>query len=143
MPTSTRSPTWPWRSAWTASSDRTGVRAALDEAAPRRRVPLLVKIAPDLADADIDAVADLALEIGLDGIIATNTTISRDGLKDSAAVAAAGAGGLSGAPLKQRSLAVLTRLHDRTGKRLVLIAAGGIETPADAQAPLAGRGTRV
>src|ERR1700760_2420252 len=69
MPTSTRSPTWPWRSAWTASSDRTGVRAALDEASPRRRVPLLVKIAPDLADADIDAVADLALEIGLDGII--------------------------------------------------------------------------
>ena len=55
------------------------VRAALDEASPRRRVPLLVKIAPDLADADVDAVADLALELGLDGIIATNTTISRDG----------------------------------------------------------------
>ena len=55
------------------------VRAALDEASPRRRVPLLVKIAPDLADPDVDAVADLALELGLDGIIATNTTISRDG----------------------------------------------------------------
>src|SRR6266705_417372 len=50
------------------------VRAALDAASPSRRVPLLVKIAPDLADADVDAVADLALEIGLDGIIATNTT---------------------------------------------------------------------
>ena len=66
------------------------VRAALDQASPRRRVPLLVKIAPDLADADIDAVADLALDLGLDGIIATNTTISRDGLRDSAAVADAG-----------------------------------------------------
>ena len=51
------------------------VRSALDAAAGGRRVPLLVKIAPDLADADIDAVADLALELGLDGIIATNTTI--------------------------------------------------------------------
>ena len=76
-------------------------------------VPLLVKIAPDLADADVDAVADLALELGLDGIIATNTTISRDGLASPAAeVAAAGAGGLSGAPLRDRSLAVLRRLRD-------------------------------
>jgi len=117
------------------------VRDALDQASPRRRVPLLVKIAPDLADEDIDAVADLALELGLDGIIATNTTISRDGLADSAAVADAGPGGLSGAPLKQRSLAVLARLHDRAGKRLVLIAAGGIETAADAEARLAAGAT--
>ena len=56
------------------------VRAACDLASPMRRVPLLVKIAPDLADADIDAIADLALELGLDGIIATNTTIARTGL---------------------------------------------------------------
>jgi dihydroorotate dehydrogenase len=119
----------------------TAVRAALDEAAPRRRVPLLVKIAPDLADADIDDIADLALELSLDGIIATNTTISREGLKDSAAVADAGPGGLSGAPLKQRSLEVLARLSARTGKRLVLIAAGGIETPADAEARLAAGAT--
>ena len=109
------------------------VRAALDAAAPRRRVPLLVKIAPDLADADVDAVADLALELGLDGIIATNTTVSRDGLASPAGeVAAAGAGGLSGPPLRARSLAVLRRLHARAGDRLVLIAAGGIETPDDA-----------
>jgi dihydroorotate dehydrogenase len=118
-----------------------GVRAALDEASPRRRVPLLVKIAPDLADPDVDAVADLALDLGLDGIIATNTTISRDGLRDSAAVADAGSGGLSGAPLKQRSLEVLTRLHDRCGKRLTLVAAGGITTPADAEARLAAGAT--
>jgi len=115
------------------------VRGALDDSAAAdaavgvRRVPLLVKIAPDLADADVDAVADLALELGLDGIIATNTTVSRDGLASSPAeVAAAGAGGLSGPPLRARALAVLVRLRARTGDRLVLIAAGGIETPDDA-----------
>jgi dihydroorotate dehydrogenase len=112
------------------------VRSALDAASggrPEGRVPLLVKIAPDLADADVDAVADLALELGLDGIIATNTTTSRAGLASPAAeVAAAGAGGLSGPPLRARSLAVLRRLRARAGDRLVLIAAGGIETPDDA-----------
>jgi dihydroorotate dehydrogenase len=119
------------------------VRGALDDASPRRRVPLLVKIAPDLADPDVDAVADLALELGLDGIIATNTTVSREGLGDRAAVAGAGPGGLSGAPLKARSLEVLSRLHDRCGKRVTLIAAGGIETPADAEARLAAGATLV
>jgi dihydroorotate dehydrogenase len=96
-------------------------------------LPLLVKIAPDLADEDVDAVADLAVELGLDGIIATNTTISRDGLTTPAdEVKAAGAGGLSGPPLKARSLEVLKRLHKKAGDRLVLIAAGGIDTPDDA-----------
>src|SRR5579859_1336868 len=108
------------------------VREALDAAADHR-VPLLVKIAPDLADADVDAIADLALELGLDGIVATNTTVSRAGLASSPAeVAAAGAGGLSGAPLRDRALAVLRRLRARAGDRLVLIAAGGIETGDDA-----------
>jgi dihydroorotate dehydrogenase len=109
------------------------VRAALDSASGGRRVPLLVKIAPDLADADIDAVADLAVELGLDGIIATNTTVSREGLTSSPAeVAAAGAGGLSGPPLRAGALAVLARLRGRAGDRLVLIAAGGIDGPDDA-----------
>ncbi len=109
------------------------VREALDASGGGRRVPLLVKIAPDLTDADVDAVADLALELGLDGIIATNTTVSRDGLASSPSeVAAAGAGGLSGPPLRARALAVLVRLRARAGDRLVLIAAGGIETPDDA-----------
>jgi dihydroorotate dehydrogenase len=120
------------------------VREALDAAVPGRRVPLLVKIAPDLADTDIDAVADLALELGLDGIIATNTTISRAGLASPPSeVAAAGAGGLSGAPLRDRALAVLIRLRARTGDRLVLIAAGGIETPDDAWARLRAGATLV
>jgi len=119
------------------------VREALD-AATDHRVPLLVKIAPDLADADVDAIADLALELGLDGIVATNTTVSRDGLASSPAeVAAAGAGGLSGAPLRGRALAVLRRLHARAGDRLVLIAAGGIETGDDAWERLAAGATLV
>jgi dihydroorotate dehydrogenase len=108
------------------------VREALD-AASDHRVPLLVKIAPDLPDADVDAIADLALELGLDGIVAVNTTVSRDGLASPAAeVAAAGTGGLSGPPLRGRALAVLRRLRARAGDRLVLIAAGGIETGDDA-----------
>jgi dihydroorotate dehydrogenase len=119
------------------------VREALDAAADHR-VPLLVKIAPDLADADVDAIADLALELGLDGIVATNTTVSREGLASSPAeVAAAGAGGLSGAPLKGRALAVLRRLRERAGDRLVLIAAGGIETGDDAWERLAAGATLV
>src|SRR6185312_12672577 len=82
------------------------------DSAAGRHVPLLVKIAPDLSDEDIDDVARLAQEVGLDGIIATNTTISRDGLvSNQAKVAACGDGGLSGAPLKQRSLEVLRRLR--------------------------------
>jgi dihydroorotate dehydrogenase len=109
------------------------VRAACDLASPLRRVPLLVKIAPDLADADIDAIADLALELGLDGIIATNTTIARTDLATPASVVdKLGAGGLSGAPLKVRSLAVLRRLRVRVGSRVTLIAVGGIETADDA-----------
>jgi dihydroorotate dehydrogenase len=95
--------------------------------------PLLVKIAPDLSDEDVDAVADLALELGLDGIIATNTTIAREGLRTpEARVRACGAGGLSGAPLKARALEVLKRLRARAGDRLVLIAVGGIEDADDA-----------
>jgi dihydroorotate dehydrogenase len=107
------------------------VRAACDLASPMRKVPLLVKIAPDLADADVDAIADLALELSLDGIIATNTTIARTGL-ETPDPARYGAGGLSGAPLKARALEVLRRLRARVGTKLLLIAVGGIETADDA-----------
>jgi dihydroorotate dehydrogenase len=120
------------------------VRAACDRASPDRRIPLLVKIAPDLADDDVDAVADLALELGLDGIIATNTTIARTGLATSDAdVAALGAGGLSGPPLKARALDVLRRLRARTGGKLVLIAVGGIESADDAWARIRAGATLV
>lgn len=96
-------------------------------------IPVLVKIAPDLADADIDAVADLAVELGLAGIVATNTTVSRAGLSTPAAeVEAMGPGGISGAPLAARALEVLARLYARAGDKLVLISVGGIETEAQA-----------
>jgi dihydroorotate dehydrogenase len=105
---------------------------------------LVVKIAPDLADEEIDAVAAMAVELGLDGIIATNTTIARGGLTTPPdAVAALGAGGLSGAPLKARSLEVLRRLRAKVGDRLVLIAVGGIETADDAWARITAGATLV
>jgi dihydroorotate dehydrogenase len=108
------------------------VRGAADDAAGRP-VPLLVKIAPDLADADIDAVADLAVEIGLDGIVATNTTIRRDGLSTPAdRVEALGAGGLSGPVLRERALEVLRRLRARVGAEMTIIGVGGITTAEDA-----------
>jgi len=111
----------------------TAVQAALVRVCSGRTPPLLVKIAPDLADEEITAVAELATELGLDGIVATNTTISRAGLKTGAeSLAELGAGGISGAPLKARALDVLRLLRRRGGSRLTLIAAGGIETADDA-----------
>ncbi|WP_061006440.1 quinone-dependent dihydroorotate dehydrogenase [Mycolicibacterium mucogenicum] len=93
--------------------------------------PVLVKIAPDLSDDDVDEIADLAVELGLAGIVATNTTISREGLL-TPGVAELGAGGVSGAPVAARSLEILRRLHKRVGDQLVLISVGGIETADDA-----------
>ncbi|MUL49660.1 quinone-dependent dihydroorotate dehydrogenase [Mycobacterium sp. CBMA293] len=93
--------------------------------------PVLVKIAPDLSDDDVDEIADLAVELGLAGIVATNTTISREGLL-TPGVVELGAGGVSGAPVAARSLEILRRLHKRVGDKLVLVSAGGIETADDA-----------
>ncbi|MEV0640533.1 quinone-dependent dihydroorotate dehydrogenase [Streptomyces sp. NPDC050619] len=109
------------------------VREAADSRVTSRHVPLLVKIAPDLADEDVDAVADLAVELGLDGIIATNTTIAREGLGlTSEPLVVKETGGLSGAPLKARSLEVLRRLYARVGDRITLVGVGGIENAEDA-----------
>ena len=105
--------------------------AVLQEA---KGVPVLIKIAPDLANKDIAAVADLVLDLGLAGVIATNTTISRENLKSSTKlVQDAGAGGLSGAPLKQRSLEVLRLLQARMNGRAAIISVGGIENAAEAK----------
>ncbi|AWT55077.1 quinone-dependent dihydroorotate dehydrogenase [Mycolicibacterium smegmatis] len=93
--------------------------------------PVLVKIAPDLSDSDIDEIADLAVELGLAGIVATNTTVSRDGLL-TPGVAELGPGGISGRPVARRSAEVLRRLYRRVGDKLVLISVGGIETADDA-----------
>jgi dihydroorotate dehydrogenase len=94
--------------------------------------PVLVKIAPDLSDEEIDRIAGLAVTLELAGVIATNTTISRDGLAASAgAIARIGAGGLSGAPLKARSLEVLHRLRATLPATMCLISVGGVETADD------------
>ena len=95
--------------------------------------PVLVKIAPDLADEDILDVADLAIELGLAGLIATNTTITRNGLLTPAEkVEQIGAGGLSGLPVKERSIEVLRLLNQRIAGRIAIISVGGVETAADA-----------
>jgi dihydroorotate dehydrogenase len=96
------------------------------------RTPLLVKIAPDLPDDEIVEIARLAVDLGLAGLIATNTTISREGLRtDAATVAAAGAGGLSGAPLARRALEVLKIVRAAVPVDFTVISAGGVETAAD------------
>jgi dihydroorotate dehydrogenase len=106
--------------------------------------PLLVKIAPDLGDDEITRISELTVELGLDGIIATNTTLSREGLTtDAATVAAAGAGGLSGAPLADRSLAVLRRIRASVPSDLCVISVGGIETAEQVAERLAAGATLV
>jgi dihydroorotate dehydrogenase len=111
-----------------------GVRACLDQTLdapgmPARRVPLLLKIAPDLDDAGIDACVEVALECGCDGIIATNTTITRRGLSAGPrTIDGIGAGGLSGAPLRARALAVLARVARRVARRVPVIGVGGIDS---------------
>ncbi len=94
--------------------------------------PLLVKIAPDLDDAEVQDIARLAVDSGLAGIIATNTTIARTGLStDAARVEAMGDGGLSGAPLKKRAVDVLRLVREVVPAEFVVISAGGVETAAD------------
>ncbi|WP_104178659.1 quinone-dependent dihydroorotate dehydrogenase [Cryobacterium sp. Y50] len=106
--------------------------------------PLLVKIAPDLADAEVARIATLAVSLGLDGIIATNTTISRTGLKtDAVTIAAAGAGGLSGAPLGARSLAVLHQIRAVVPDDFCVISVGGVDTAAQVAERLAAGATLV
>ncbi|WP_092506716.1 quinone-dependent dihydroorotate dehydrogenase [Agrococcus jejuensis] len=106
--------------------------------------PVLVKIAPDLDDDAIEGVAALVQRLGLAGVIATNTTISRDGLRtDAATVEAAGAGGLSGAPLAARSLEVLRVLRRVLPAEMCVISVGGVTTAADVAERLAAGATLV
>lgn len=103
------------------------------------RKPLLLKIAPDLTNTQLDDIIDLAKEVSLDGLVATNTTIDRTLLSISSGKAAdvMGAGGLSGAPLRKRSTEVVTYIAEKTGGKLPIIASGGIFTAGDAIEKLA------
>lgn len=90
----------------------------------QRRVPLAVKIAPDLTDEQIDIITEVLLRHGIDGVIATNTTIARDAVQGLAH--AQEAGGLSGAPLHARSLEVIAQLRAKLGPDFAIIGVGGI-----------------
>jgi len=117
------------------------LEAVLDAAG---EVPVLVKIAPDLSDEEVERITQLALSLGLSGIIATNTTLSREGLTTSAeTVEAAGAGGLSGAPLAARSLAVLRLIRSLVPADYCVISVGGVEKAVDVEARLEAGATLV
>ncbi len=108
-----------------------GVMAANADLA--RPIPVFLKIAPDLTDDDLAAIADVAQTAGLSGIVATNTTLSREGLTS---LHRTETGGLSGAPLFQRSTRVLAKLSHLTNGKLPLIGVGGIASPEDAYAKI-------
>ncbi len=96
---------------------------------------LLVKIAPDLTDAQLEDVLAVVEEVRLDGVVATNTTIARSELEtDARHVEAIGAGGLSGPPLRRRSLQIVRRVRARLGREIVVIGVGGVETADDVMA---------
>lgn len=95
--------------------------------------PILLKIAPDLTDSQLDDILDIVQTTGIAGIIATNTTISRAGLKEKEEVVEAiGNGGLSGKPVRDRSTAVIRYLYEKSNRTLQIIGVGGICSPEDA-----------
>jgi dihydroorotate dehydrogenase len=97
--------------------------------------PLLLKVSPDLGEEDFDALLDVVLELGLSGIVATNTTLARRGLRSRPSVIeAAGAGGLSGPPLRPGALEMVRKARAKLGEGATVIGVGGIETAADAHA---------
>lgn len=98
--------------------------------------PLLLKIAPDLENEQLDDVVQLVNETGLAGVVATNTTLDRSALRDAVAAEKCGAGGLSGKPLAARSTEVIRYLSQRSGGSFIIIGVGGIHSPADAREKL-------
>ena len=95
--------------------------------------PILLKIAPDLTKEQLDDVIDLAMEIKLDGLVATNTTIDRDGLNHEFKIGTREPGGLSGKPLQKRSTEIVKYIFEKTKGEMPIIASGGIFTGADAK----------
>ncbi|MEK6616760.1 MAG: quinone-dependent dihydroorotate dehydrogenase, partial [Bacteroidota bacterium] len=99
----------------------------------RIRKPILLKIAPDLTNEQLDDIIEIIRETKMDGIVATNTTISRENLQTpNSRLQTIGSGGLSGKPLAKRSTEVIKYLSEKSGKRLTIIASGGIHSPEDA-----------
>jgi len=106
-----------------------------EQATQKNYVPLVVKIAPDLTSAELQTIAEIFLATQIDGVIATNTTITRPGIEDEKY--AKEAGGLSGAPLTMRSTEVIKQLHSLLQKKIPIIASGGIMSGHDAQDKMA------
>lgn len=99
--------------------------------------PILLKIAPDLTNEQLDDIIDIVRNTGIHGLVATNTTIERSNLQtDTNTITEIGAGGLSGKPLKQRATEVVKYLADKSNRSIPIIAVGGIQTAADAQEKL-------
>lgn len=99
--------------------------------------PLLLKIAPDLTENQLDDIVEIVIDTQIDGVIATNTTISREGLETpKAGIEVMGAGGVSGKPVSKRSTEVISYLHRKSRGRFPIIAVGGIFTAKDAQEKL-------
>jgi dihydroorotate dehydrogenase len=99
--------------------------------------PILLKIAPDLTDGQLDDIIEIVKETGISGLVATNTTISRADLEtDAQTVTAMGAGGLSGKPLRERSTEVVRYLHQKSSGSIPIIAVGGIESASDVKEKL-------
>ncbi len=104
----------------------------LNRAQPTQK-PILLKIAPDLTETQLDEIVEIVQQTRISGIIATNTTISRDGLQTPAEeIAEIGAGGLSGSPVRQRSTEVIRYLNEQANGQLFIIGVGGITSPEDA-----------
>jgi dihydroorotate dehydrogenase len=114
------------------------LKALKEEAATKYKVkPILLKIAPDLTDAQLDDIVEIVRATQIDGIIATNTTIDRSGLKTSTAeVEGIGAGGLSGKPLTNRSTEVIRYIHQKSEGTIPIVGVGGIHTAEDAMEKL-------
>ncbi len=98
-----------------------------------KKVPLLIKLAPDLSAEELEDAIQVIMERGIDGIIAANTTLSREGLTS---ILARETGGLSGAPLTRRSTAVIAQIHRLSNGKLPIIGVGGVMNPDDARAKL-------
>lgn len=103
--------------------------------APGGACPVLVKLAPDLSDEQVEQAVEIALEEGAAGIVATNTTVARSGLRTGAAqVERMGMGGISGPPVRARAQQVVSRIYQRTQGRVPIVGVGGISTADDAWA---------
>jgi dihydroorotate dehydrogenase len=118
------------RAALEALLTQLDLQRKLEEQKLEKRIPLLVKLAPDLSAAELDDAIDVILSTNMDGIIATNTTLARDGLRSNHRQET---GGLSGSPLRLRSEAALRQILARLDGRIPVISVGGIMTPEDAK----------